>query len=245
MPAHTPIIPVRDDIGHNGEPPPPPTGGGDDGRSGQGPNYSARLRRARLGLVCAMIAVSMLFVSLTGVFIFRKGVVDTENLTHAHLNTWGFVHLPWALLAINTVILLISSLTMELARRDLARKSILAPLQSIPGISLGEDGRFPWLGVTVALGFAFLFGQWMAWKQLEHGGFYLNTNPYSSFVYLLTATHAVHLLGGIVALLSAEVAAIRKRPIEARRIIVEITSWYWHFMALLWIYVFVLLAMGR
>jgi cytochrome c oxidase subunit 3 len=55
----------------------------------------------------------------------------------------------------------------------------------------------------------------------------------------------VHLAGGIVALLWAAVTSLLRRPIEDRRIVVDVTAWYWHFMAVLWIYVFALLAFAR
>ena len=84
------------------------------------------------------------------------------------------------LLGINTVLLLISSVTMEFARRDIKRRAALAPLQSMPGISLGEEKSFPWLGLTVLLGFGFLVGQWMAWGELKARGFFVDTNPNSS-----------------------------------------------------------------
>jgi len=153
--------------------------------------------------------------------------------------------LPWVLLGINTVLLLISSLTMEFARREIKRRVALAPLESMPGISLGEEKSFPWLGLTVLLGLGFLVGQWLAWGELKARGFFVDTNPNSSFVYLLTAAHAVHLAGGIVALIWASVTSLLDRPIEGRRIVVDVTAWYWHFMAVLWIYVFGLLAVAR
>jgi cytochrome c oxidase subunit 3 len=118
-------------------------------------------------------------------------------------------------------------------------------VRSIPGISLGDEKSFPWLGLTVVLGLGFLFGQWMAWKELADRGFFLATSPSSSFVYLLTGMHAIHLVGGVVALLYAAATALLRRPVEARRIVVDITAWYWHFMALLWIYVFALLELAR
>jgi cytochrome c oxidase subunit 3 len=63
---------------------------------------------------------------------------------------------------------------------------------------------------------------------------------------LLTAAHAVHLAGGIVALLWAAVmTSLLHRPVEGRRIVVDVTAWYWHFMAVLWIYVFALLGFAR
>jgi heme/copper-type cytochrome/quinol oxidase subunit 3 len=55
----------------------------------------------------------------------------------------------------------------------------------------------------------------------------------------------LHLLGGIVAMLAAGTAVLLKRPLASRRIMVDITAWYWHFMALLWIYILVLLEFAR
>jgi cytochrome c oxidase subunit 3 len=231
--------------------PAPPNGGGDDGRgdgraSGSNlPNYGARLRRARLGLVCGIATVSMVFISLTSAYVVRQGLPTFDGTTNTYVRDWGMVQLPWLLLGINTALLLISSATMEAARRSMARRAALAPLASIPGVSLGEEKNFPWLGVTVLLGFGFLVGQWMAWGELKARGFFVDTNPNSSFVYLLTAAHALHLAGGIVALLWASVTSLLHRPIEGRRIVVDVAAWYWHFMAVLWVYVFALLAFAR
>jgi cytochrome c oxidase subunit 3 len=130
---------------------------------------------------------------------------------------------------------------MEFARRAITRQAALAPVKSIPGISLGDEKSFPWLGLTVGLGLCFLFGQWMAWQELAARGFFVATSPSSSFVYVLTAGHAMHLFGGVLALLYAGVTALTHRPIESRRIVVDVTAWYWHFMAILWLYIFALL----
>src|SRR5205807_4528912 len=66
------------------------------------------------------------------------------------------------------------------------------------------------------------------------------------FAYLLFATHAVHLAGGVIALMYAAAASwMLHKPIEAQRIVVDIAAWYWHFMALLWIYIVVLLMIVR
>jgi cytochrome c oxidase subunit 3 len=246
MATYAPTNAIRPgQTGRGGSTPVPP-GGGDDGRGGDsGPNYGARLRRARLGLVCAVATVTMVFVSLTSAYIVRQGLPTYDDASSAYVRDWGRTDLPWLLLGINTILLLLSSVTMELSRRGLARQAALAPVQSIPGVSLGQESRFPWLGVTAILGFGFLIGQWMAWRELHLRGFFVNTNPSSSFVFLLTATHAVHLAGGIIALLWAGTTALLRRPVEARRIAVDITAWYWHFMAVLWIYVFALLGFAR
>lgn len=243
MATYIPTRPV-DHIGHDQNPPVPPRGGGDDGRN-EYPNYGARLRRARLGLICGMITVSMLFISLTSAYIVRRGLPTFDAVKQGYVRDWGEVPLPWLLLGINTAILLISSITMEGARRNIARRAALAPVQSIPGVSLGEEKNFPWLATTVILGFGFLLGQWLAWGELKARGFFVNTNPDASFIYLLTAAHALHLTGGIIAMIWAGITSLLHRPIEARRIAIDITAWYWHFMAVLWVYVFALLGFMR
>lgn len=244
MATYTPSTPIGE-LGRGGKPPIPPAGGGGDGSSNGGPNYGARLRRARLGLACAIATVSMVFISLTSAYIVRQGLPTFDGASNTYVKDWGQVQLPWLLLAVNTVLLLLSSVAMEGARRDITRQAALAPIKSIPGVSLGNEKSFPWLWVTVVLGFGFFAGQFLAWGELHRRGFYVDTNPSSSFVYLLTATHAVHLAGGMIALLWATLAWRSRKPIEARRIMVDITAWYWHFMALLWLYVFALLGFAR
>jgi len=245
MATYSPSTPI-DQIGHGHKPPAPPSpGGGDDGRSGDVPNYGARLRRARLGLICGVATVGMVFISLTSAYIFRRGLPTFDGTQNAYVRDWGAVRLPWALLGVNTLILLVSSLTMELARRKAARQAALAPVKSIPGVSLGDERSLPWLGITVMLGVAFLVGQWLAWAELHNRGFYVDTNPSSSFAFLLTIAHAVHLAGGMIALLCAGSTSLLQRPVESRRIVVDITAWYWHFMAVLWIYIFALLGLAR
>ena len=243
MATYIPSTPV-DDIGQK-PPVPPTTGGGDDGRGGDVPDYGARLRRARLGLICAIATVGMVFISLTSAYIFRRGLPTFDGSVNSYVRDWGRVDLPWALLGVNTLILLASSVTMELARRKAARQAALAPVQSIPGVSLGNEKSFPWLGTTVLLGLSFLAGQWLAWIELHNRGFYVNTNPSSSFAFLLTIAHAVHLGGGMIALLWAASSSLLHKPLEARRIVVDITAWYWHFMAVLWLYIFALLGFAR
>ncbi|MGA9543592.1 MAG: cytochrome c oxidase subunit 3 [Candidatus Sulfotelmatobacter sp.] len=245
MATYTPTRPI-DQVGHGQQPPAPPLGGGgDEGRGDGSPNYGVRLRRARLGMICAIATICMVFVSLTSALIVRRGLPTFDDASRTYFRDWGGVQLPWLLLAINTAVLLISSLTMEGARRGIARRAALAPVRSIPGVSLGNERNFPWLGVTVILGLAFLVGQGIAWADLRSRGFFVSTNPDSSFVYLFTAAHAVHLLGGIIALSWAGITSLLHRPIEDRRIVVDVAAWYWHFMAVLWIYVFALLAFVR
>jgi len=233
-------------IGHgSGGDIPPSFRGGGDGRGGGAPDYGERLRRARLGLAVGITPVIMLFVSFTSAYIVRQGLPTFDLQTNSYIRDWLPVNLPWALLLVNSFVLLASSVTMEFARRDMACQAALAPLKSIPGVSLGDEKTFPWLGSTLLMGMGFLVGQYVAWRVLADRGFYLATSASSSFVYLLTGMHAIHLAGGVIALGYASLTALLHRPVEARRIVVDIAAWYWHFMALLWIYIFALLAIAR
>lgn len=244
MASFTPTVPARPPVtsrGNRADLPPVP-GGGDDGRADPGsPDYGARLRRARLGLAVALTPILMLFVSFTSAYIVRQGLPTFDPGTNSVVHDWLPVPLPTMLFLINTAVLLLSSVTIECARRQLIRQVALAPVQSIPGVSLGTDREFPWLVVTVVLGLGFVTGQWLAWRDLAARGFFVATGPSSSFIYLLTGTHAVHLLGGVLALLVTGSTVILRRRLESRRIVVDVTAWYWHFMTLLWIYILALL----
>jgi cytochrome c oxidase subunit 3 len=187
----------------------------------------------------------MVFISLTSAYVFRRGLPSFDGGSNSYVRDWGEVQFPWMLLAINTAVLLASSVTMEFARRSAARQAALAPVKSIPGVSLGNERSFPWLGITVLLGVAFLAGQWLAWGELHNRGFYVDTNPSSSFAFLLTIAHAIHLGGGMIALIWSASASLLRKPIEKLRIVVDITAWYWHFMAVLWIYIFALMGFAR
>jgi cytochrome c oxidase subunit 3 len=230
--------------GHNGASLPPRVGGDGRGRDGDNPdsmpNYGARLRRARFGLAVAMAPIVMLFISFTAVYLIRRGFLSTDVTDATYIRTWVPVSLPWSLLLANTAILIFSSFTVDLSRRQITREAALAPVQSIPGISLGEERHFPWLALTTALGLLFIVGQLLVWSQLSAHGFHLAGGTSSSFIYILTAMHGLHLAGGVLALVFAYVASALRRPVETRRIIVDVASWYWHCMTGLWIYILIL-----
>jgi len=95
---------------------------------------------------------------------------------------------------------------------------------------------------TVVLGGLFVLGQWIAWQQLSSQGFFYSTNPNSNFFYLITGTHAVHLIVGLLAIGFALIALFKLKRIEYRQIAVDSTAWYWHAMGVFWIFLFCLLA---
>ena len=105
-----------------------------------------------------------------------------------------------------------------------------------------EEGFRHWWATSTILGILFVVGQIIAWRQLAAQGIFLATNPSSSFFYVFTGAHGLHLLGGILALLYVQFRATRK---VARGTAIEIVSMYWHFMDGLWVFLFLLLDLGR
>jgi len=195
-------------------------GGGQGGRGGDGSrgpsNPPLPLGAYRIAIWIALASISMLFLALTSAMVVRAEISGD----------WVHTAIP-PILYFNTLVLISSSLTLELSRKALRRAA---------------GNKFArWLYLTIALGILFLAGQFVAWRELAARGIYINTNPGSSFFYLLTAAHAVHLLGGILALLYL---VFRRRQIIAvprKRIAVDVTAIYWHFMDGLWIYLLILL----
>jgi cytochrome c oxidase subunit III len=166
-------------------------------------------------------AITMSFAAFTSALVVRQGS-STD---------WRHITLP-SILYLSTLLLLISSATLELARRRVA--TFMGGLKS----QVASPGR--WLYVTLSLGLLFVAGQYMAWLQLRSKGLYLATNPNSSFFYVFTAVHALHVLGGLGGLVRV-ISKLRRSVL--RRSTLDATSYYWHFMGVLWLYLFLLLRM--
>jgi cytochrome c oxidase subunit III len=199
-------------------------GGGGGNEDPRAVGFRERLRRCRLGLTIGLVSVTMIFAAFTSAMVARKGF-GTD---------WSRVTLP-SIIWINTLILLVSSLTLEFARRRLAWR-IISPFP--------EDMRrgFPWLEITVALGLAFLGGQLLLWRELVQLGFYVNQSIGSTFIYLMTGVHGAHLIGAIVALAFAALLPEKnERRLETKAIVADVTGWYWHFMGVLWLFILILL----
>jgi cytochrome c oxidase subunit 3 len=138
-------------------------------------------------------------------------------------------------LLLSTTLILLSSVTLEAARRKLR--------------AAFENSYKRWLLVTVFLGFSFLALQLLAWKQLARQGVFLSSNPHGSFFYLLTATHGLHLFCGLLALVFLLVRTKQRKEKAAsagrRQAAADAVTIYWHFMDALWIYLFLLLFLWR
>jgi len=169
---------------------------------------------AKTGIWVALAAITMSFAALTSALVVRQGAgIDWQHIT-----------LPPILYA-NTLVLLASSVTLEIARRRIAgfargiESQIAAPMR--------------WLAITLSLGLLFVAGQYMAWLRLKAEGLYLATNSNSSFFYVFTGVHALHVLGGLAGLIF--VMSKLNRSI-LRQSTFAAAAQYWHFMGILWLY---------
>lgn len=179
-------------------------------------------RASRSGIWLGLFTITMSFAAFTSALFVREGTTD-----------WGHIVLP-SILYFNTFLLLCSSGTIEISRRYLYGGRLIDAQESRKGSV--------WLLFTLALGLAFCVGQYTAWQQLRAQGLYLATNPNSSFFYVLTFMHVLHLLAGIVVLayLTGRVLASHS---TFRRSLFDTAAIYWHFLGILWVYLFVLCLM--
>jgi len=220
-------------------------GGGDDGDRKPPDDFQSRgqrMRRYRIAMALCLISVTMVFMVLTLLYVARLGKGRYDEDAHRYIQDWIVLKLPYLQLWLNSLVLVLSSLTLECARRNLDRKEEFAAMGIVPP---GTKRDVPWLGITVILGFCFLAGQVMVWQNLQHQGAFQVTNPSRNYFYLLTGTHAVHLAGGLLALLFSAMGRILALRFEAQRTAVEVTSWYWHYLAVLWFGIFALVHFAR
>ncbi|HEY6230435.1 MAG TPA: cytochrome c oxidase subunit 3 [Pyrinomonadaceae bacterium] len=184
------------------------------------PDFQSSANRYRIGIWVGMASILMMFTALSSAYIVRA----------ASSSDWQPLVMPRILL-LSTALILVSSGTLETARRKL-RNAAAQAYKS-------------WLLLTVLLGVGFLASQLLAWRQLVRQGVYVASNPHSSFFYLLTAAHGVHLLGGLIALaylsLRTRTARDKQADVIRTQASADAVTLYWHFMDFLWIYLFVLL----
>lgn len=171
---------------------------------------------ARTGIWVGLSAIAMMFAALTSALYVREGAATD----------WHHIVLP-PILYFNTLALIASSVALEVARRRVAA--------FMRGREASQSSATLWLNITMGLGLVFVIGQYLAWLKLRAEGLYLPTNPNSSFFYVFTGVHVIHVVGGLGGLTRVMVK-FRSSARTLRRSTVDATSYYWHFMGLLWIY---------
>jgi len=176
---------------------------------------------ASTGIWVALASITMTFAAFTSALIVRQGS-STD---------WHHFTLP-PVLYLNSLIIIASSVTLEIAKDRIAIFMTSAKTQ--------EKAPARWLYITLFLGLLFVAGQTYAWLQLKSQGFGLATNVSYSFFYVLTVAHALHVLGGLGGL----VRVINKlNNTTLKRSTLNATTLYWHFMGGLWLYLLLLLWM--
>ena len=210
-------------------------GGGGRGPGGDGPDprkdndEQSRLdfipNKSRVLTAFMLIIVMMTFGGLVSAYV----VIATNGAAE-----WRPFDLPiqvW----ISTVLILASSVTYHFGWRKLDGGD--------------REAAKKWFVATTVLGAAFISSQLVVWLELRSRGFYLQGNPYAGFFYILTGVHAVHVVGGIVALssvlLSLWYPTRDENAVLRRRSIAEVVGWYWHFMDGVWIILFLLLGFWK
>ncbi|MGH9733848.1 MAG: cytochrome c oxidase subunit 3 [Candidatus Acidiferrales bacterium] len=171
------------------------------------------------GMMMALGGILMFFMALVSAYVVRKGMPNS-----------GWIAMPDlpGILWLNTCVLVASSVALAFARARFRAED--------------EPGFRRWWIVATALGICFLAGQIVAWRELVERGVYLATNASSSFFYLFTAAHALHLAGGIVALLWVLMRPTRRLTLGTAT---EVASMYWHFMDGIWLFLFMVLLIER
>lgn len=187
--------------------------GDDDGRRDDG-SSDILGDPTKFGLWAFMGTVTMLFIGFTSAYILRRASSDWRPLS------------PPALLYVNTLVLLASGGALETARKRLRGWE----LEAVRG----------WVAATGALGALFLLGQLAAWRELAARGVFLATNPHSSFFYVLTGVHGLHLGGGLC-WFGVVYSKARRMAYAPGTDGLALFATYWHFLAGLWVYLLFLL----
>jgi cytochrome c oxidase subunit 3 len=173
-------------------------------------------QRAKVGLLVFLGVAGALFALFISAYLMRMGMAD-----------WWALPVP-RILWVNTGLLVAASLALHLAQRAAGR-----------GQPDGVKGGLAAGGVATL---AFLAGQVLAWRELAQAGHGLTGNPAASFFYLISAVHGLHVAGGLVALGRSTVLAWRGAAPAALRSSVGLCAAYWHFLLVVWVILFGLLA---
>jgi cytochrome c oxidase subunit III len=169
-----------------------------------------------------IVSVIMLFGAWTSAYIVKRGEPG-----------WSSFELPgqfW----VSSVIILLSSATMVWAQLS-AKKDQLGQTKIA-------------LGLTMLLGVSFLVAQWLGWEKMVELNFYFagsGSNSSSSFIYVLTGFHGLHIISGLIVLVIALIATFRYKVHSKNMLRLELCSTYWHFLGGLWLYLFVFLLLNR
>lgn len=180
-----------------------------------------RVHPKKFALWIALASITMMFGAFTSAYLVKQAA-----------GNWLEYQMPTIFYA-STGILLLSSIVLHLSYKSFVKQNFL-PYKVL-------------LSVGFLLGLAFVILQYLGWQELFAKGVDLKGNVSGSFFYLISGVHALHVVGGLAALSVALLHAftLKNQVSESRKLRFELTLNYWHFMDILWLYLFVFLLMSR
>lgn len=187
--------------------------------SSEQPRSTLRMHPRKFAMWLFIVSIIMLFGALTSAYIVRQAE-----------GNWYVFDLP-DLFFYSTIVILASSLSMHWAY-------IMAQKDDFGKLKIA-------VVITFILGIAFLGMQWMAWVELVNVNVYFVGNPSGSFVYVISGLHAVHIISALIVLLVLFYSVFRLKVHSKNMLRIELCATYWHFLDVLWVYLFVFLLLNR
>ncbi|MDQ6478831.1 cytochrome c oxidase subunit 3 [Dyadobacter sp. LHD-138] len=181
----------------------------------KGPKETLAMDPMKFILWLFLVSIIMLFASQTSAYLVRRAE-----------GNWLEFEMP-RIFWYSTAVLLVSSLAMQWAYFS-AKKDDFKSLKIA-------------ISITFVLGLAFLWMQFEGWKQLVAMNVYFVGNPSGSFFYVFTGLHGFHIISGIIVLIYAFRAVFKQKVHSKNLRQIQICATYWHFLDLLWLYLFVFL----
>ena len=178
-----------------------------------------RIHPHKFTLWIALASIVMMFAGLTSAYIIKR-----------NLSNWIAFDLP-IIFWYSTAVIIISSVTI-LASRSAFRQREMKNYRR-------------WLAVTLMLGVAFVLMQYIGFNQLWKNGFTLKRNVSFSFLYIIVGLHALHVVGGVIALIIILIKAYSFKSKNYSPVQIDLMNTYWHFVDFLWIYLLVFLVLIR
>lgn len=176
---------------------------------------SIKNKAAKPMLWLAIVSMCMIFGGLTSAYMVRSGDPG-----------WISFELPW-MFYVSTAIIIVSSFTMLFAYQSASK-------DNFSGVKIG-------MSLTLVLGIAFIVCQFMAYDALVKQGVFIGgptSNPSGSFLYVISGAHLAHLGGGIIMLIYVCIKSFKQLYHSKKLLGLQLCSIYWHFLDLLWVYLF-------
>ena len=188
----------------------------------QDENRLKTIKAKKMMLLFSMLSISMTFAGLTSAYIVSKSRPDWLKE----------FELPIAF-TISTIVILLSSISIWIAKKNVKKNSV--------------SNTSLWLFITFGLGIIFIVSQFSGFKELVSQGYFFTgaqSTITTSFLYVLTVLHLIHLFAGIIVLIVV-ITNNYKGKYETKKLGFELAVTFWHFLGFLWLYLFIFLYFFR